>query len=118
MRVAIVNSQRFRTNARGRLGHTIAAKIDVLTGEHGNYSQIIARGSSLFTQFMITFALLKTFNTNTLNFHKYFKNKLSFHQPVHIHNTRHRTNNDFNTPIFNHSKTQKCYLYQVIPIFN
>ena len=27
-------------------------------------------------------------------------------------------NSNFNTPLFNHSKTQKCYLYQVIPIWN
>ena len=42
----------------------------------------------------------------------------SSHQPSHMHNTRHRTNNNFNTPLFNHSKPQKCYLYQVIPIWN
>ena len=35
------------------------------------------------------FALLKAFNTNTLNFHQYFKDKLSSHQPSHMHNTRH-----------------------------
>ena len=33
-------------------------------------------------------------------------------------NTRHRTNSNFNTPLFNNSKTQKCYLYEVIPIWN
>ena len=64
------------------------------------------------------FAVLNAFNTNTLNFHQYFKDKLSSHQPYHMHNTRHRTNSNFNTPLFNHSKTQKCYLYQVIPIWN
>ena len=48
------------------------------------------------------FALLRTFHTNTLNFHKYFKDKLSSHQPTHMHNTRHRTNSHFNTPLFNH----------------
>ena len=64
------------------------------------------------------FALLKAFNTNTLNFHQYFKDKLSSDQPSHMHNTRHRTNNNFNVPLFHHSKTQKCYLYQVIPIWN
>ena len=63
-------------------------------------------------------ALLKAFNTNTLNYHQYFKDKLSSHQPSHMHNTRHRTNSNFNTPLLNHSKTQKCYLYQVIPIWN
>ena len=64
------------------------------------------------------FALLKAFNTNTLNFHQYFKHKLSSHQPSHMNNTKHRTNNNFNTALFNHSKTPKCYLYQVIPIWN
>ena len=64
------------------------------------------------------FALLKAFNTNTLNYPQYFKDKLSPHQPSHMHNTRHRTNSNFNTPRFNHSKTQKCYLYQLIPIWN
>ena len=62
--------------------------------------------------------MLKAFNTNTLNFHQYFKDKLSSHQPSHMHNTRHRTNSNFNTRLFNHSKTQKCYLYKVIPIWN
>ena len=68
---------------------------------------------------MITLLDLKAFVTNTLNYHQYFKDKLSSRQPSHMHNTRHRTNsNNFNTPLFNHSKTQKCYLYQVIPIWN
>ena len=46
------------------------------------------------------------------------KDKLCSHQPSHMHSTRHRTNSNFNTPLFNHSKTQKCYLHQVIPIWN
>ena len=54
------------------------------------------------------------FNTNTLNFHEYFKDKLSSHQPSHMHNIRHSSNINYNTPLF-HSKTQKCYLYQWIP---
>ena len=45
------------------------------------------------------FALLKTINTNTLNFHQYFKYKLSSYQPSHMHNIRHRTNSNFNTPL-------------------
>ena len=64
------------------------------------------------------FAILNAFNTNTLNFHQYFKDKLSSLQPSNMDNKRHITNNNFNTPLFNHSKTQKCYLYQVIPIWN
>ena len=47
------------------------------------------------------FALLKTFNTNTLNLHQYFKDKLSSHQPSRMHDTRHRTKKNFNTPLFN-----------------
>ena len=64
------------------------------------------------------FALLKAFNTNTLNCYQYFKDKLSSHQPSHMHNTWHRTNSDFNTPLFTHSKNPKFYLYQVIPLWN
>ena len=56
--------------------------------------------------------------TGTLNFHQYFKDKLSSDERYHMHNTRHRTNSNFDTPLFNHSKTPKCYLYQVIPIWN
>ena len=56
------------------------------------------------------------FRHNTLNFHKYFKDKLSS-QPSDMHNTRHRPIRNFYNPIFNHSKTQKCYLYRVIPIW-
>ena len=95
-------------------------RLSVLTcGEHANYSQIITIRSSLFTQFMTTLPFMITLNTlNSLNYHQYFKDKLSSHQPSHMHNTRHRTNINFNTPLFNHSKTQKCYLYQVISIWN
>ena len=28
---------------------------------------------------------------STLNYHQHFKDKLSSHEPSHIHNTRHRT---------------------------
>ena len=64
------------------------------------------------------FALLKAFNTNTRNFHQYFKDKLSSHQQSHMHNTRHGTNSNLNTSLFNHSKSAKCYLCQVILIWN
>ena len=103
--------------AWGRSGRTNAAKIEcahrrarkLLT----DYNHRILTSHSIYDYF----ALLKAFNTNTLNFHQYFKYKLSY-QPSRLHNTRHRTNSNFNTPIFNHSKTQTCYLYQVIPIWN
>ena len=105
--------------AWGRSGLTNAAKIECATGEHANYSQIITIYRILaFHSIYDYFALLKAFNTNTLNYHQYFKDKLSSHQPFHMHNTRQRTNSNFNTPLFNHSKTGKCYLYQVINIWN
>ena len=98
--------------AWGRSGPTNAAKIECghrralkfLT----DYNHRILTFHSIYDYF----ALLKTFNTNTFNYHQYFKDKLSSHQLSHMHNTRHRTNSNFNTPLFNHSKTQKCYLYQ------
>ena len=104
--------------AWGRSGSTNAAKIEcghkrackLLT----NYNQNILTFHSIYDYF----ALLKAFDTNTLNFHQYFKDKLSSHQPSHMHNTRHRTNSKFNTPLFNHSKTQKSYLYQEIPMWS
>ena len=107
-----------RTHALGRSGCNNAAKIEcahrrarkLLT----DYNQKILTFHSMYD----FFALLKAFNTNTPNFHQYFKDKLSSHQPSHMHNTRHRTNSNFNTPLFNHSKTQNCYLCQVIPIWN
>ena len=102
----------------GRSGRTNAAKIKcahirarkLLT----DYNNRILTFHSIYDYF----ALLKAFNTNKLNFHQYFKEKLSSHQPSHKHNTRRRTNSNFNIILFNHSKTQKCYLYQVISIWN
>ena len=104
--------------AWGRSGLTNAAKIEcahrrvwkLLT----DYNHRILTFHSIYD----SFALLKAFNTNTLNYHQYFKDNLSSHQPSHMHNTRHRTNSNINTSLFNHSKTQKWYLYQVIPIWN
>ena len=92
-------------------------RLSVLTGEHANYSDYNLRIPT-FNSIYDCFALLEAFNTNTLNFHQYFKDKLLSHQPSHMYSTRHRINSNFNTPLFNHSKTQKCYLYQVIPIWN
>ena len=63
-------------------------RLSVLTGEHANYSQIITIGSSCtFLSLYDYFALLKALYTNTLNFHQYFKDKLSSHLPSHMHNT-------------------------------
>ena len=68
----------------GRSGSTNAAKIEcahrrackLLT----DYNQKILAFHSIYDYF----ALLKAFNTNTPNFHQYFKDKLSSHQPSHI----------------------------------
>ena len=73
---------------RGRSGLTNAAKIEcahrrackLLT----DYNHRILTFHSIYDYF----ALLKAFNTNTLNYHQYFKVKLSSHQPSHMHNTR------------------------------
>ena len=92
-------------------------RLSVLTGEHVNYSHIITKKSSLFTQFMITLHYKKL----STQIHLYFMNISKIYllnQPSHMHNTRHRTNSNFNTPLFNDSKTPKCYLYLVIPIRN
>ena len=103
--------------AWGRSGRTNAAKIECAHRRASklftDYNQKILTFHSIYDYF----ALLKAFNTNTLNFHQYFKDKLSSHQPFHMHNTRHRTNSNFNTPPFNYSKIQNFYLYQVIPIY-
>ena len=93
-------------------------RLSVLTGEHVNYFPDYNQKILTFHSLYDYFALLKAFKTYTLNFHQYFKDKLSSHQPSHMHNARHRTNSNFNTKLFNHSKTPKCYLYQVISIWN
>ena len=104
--------------AWGRSGLTNAAKIECA---HRRARKLLTDYKHRFLTFHSIydyFALLKAFNANTLNFHQYFKDKLSSHQPSHMYSTRHRINSNFTTPLFNHSKTQKCYLYQVISIWN
>ena len=102
----------------GKIGTYECCKIECAHRRAGkllsDYNQQILTFHSIYDYF----ALLKAFNTNSLNFHQYFKDKLSSHQPSHLHNTRHRTNSKFNTPLFNYSNTQKCYSHQVIPIWN
>ena len=100
--------------AWGRSGSTNAAKIECA---YRRACKLLADYNKMFSIYDY-FALLKAFSTNTLYFHQYFIVKLSSHQPSHMHNTRHRTNSNFNIPLFNHSKTQNCYLYQVIRIWN
>ena len=84
--------------AWGRSGLTNAAKIEC---DHRKACKLLTDYNHRILTFHLIydyFALLKAFNTNTLNYHKYFKNKLSSHQPSHMHNTRHITNSNFNTP--------------------
>ena len=103
--------------AWGRSGSTNAAKIECA---HRRACKLLTDyNQKIFTFNLIYdhFALLKAFNTNTLNFHKYFKDKL-FSSTISYAQYRHITNSNFNTPLFNHSKTLKYYLYQVILIRN
>ena len=113
----VYSNQTYALLAWGRSGRTNAAKIECA---HRRARKLLTDYNHRILTFHSIYdysALLKASNTNTLNFHQYFKDKLSS-QPSHMHNTRHRTNSNFNTPLFNHSKTQKYYLYQVIPIWN
>ena len=104
--------------AWGRSGRSNAAEIEcshrrackLLT----DYNHRILTFHSIYKYFTV----LKAFNKYTLNFHQYFKDKLSSHQPSHMYNTRHRTNSNFNTPLFNNSKNSKMLSVQVIPIWN
>ena len=92
--------------AWGRSWSTTAAKIECAHGRAckllTDFNQKILTFHSMYAYF----ALLKAFSANTHDFHQYFKDKLSSHQPSHMHNTRHRTNSNFNTPLFNHSETK------------
>ena len=103
--------------ACGRMGSTNAAKNECAHRRACNLLTDYNQKKLTFHSMYDYFALLKTFSTNTLNFHQYFKDKFFSHQPSHMHNTRHRTNSNFNTPLFN-KKKKKCYLYQAIPIWN
>ena len=101
-----------------RSGRTNAAKTECARMRALKLLTDYNRGKLTFHSIYDYFVLLNAFNTHTLNFHQYFKDKLSSHQPSHMHNTRHRTNSNFNTPLFNHAKLKKCNLYQLIPIWN
>ena len=114
----LVNSHlTYALPAGGRSGLTNAAKVECA---HWRARKLFTDYNHMILTFHYIcayFALLKVCNTNTLNFHQYFKDKLSSHQPSHMDNTRHRKNSNFYTQLFNHSKTQKCYLCQVIPLW-
>ena len=93
--------------AWGRSGRTNAAKIECAHRRACKILTVYSENILTFRSIYDYFVLLKVFNTNTTYFHQYFKDKLSSHQPSHMHNTRHRTNSNFNTPLFNHLKTKK-----------
>ena len=101
-----------------RSGRTNAAKIECA---HRRVRKLLTDSNHKILPFHSLhnfFALLKAFNTNTLNFNKYFKVKLSSHKPFHMHNTRHRTNRNLKLHFLIIQKLKKYYLYQVIPIWN
>ena len=107
----IVSHLTYALLALGRLGRTNAAKIECA---HRRARKLLTDYNKKIYTFRSIYdyrALLKAFKTNTFYFHQYFKDKLSSDQPSHMHNTRHRTNCNFNTPLFNHSKTQKSYYF-------
>ena len=76
----------------GTSGHTNAAKIECAHIRASKLRTYYNQKIFTFSLFMITyFDLLKAFYTKTFNFHQYFEDKLSSHEPSHMHNTRHRT---------------------------
>ena len=88
--------------AWGRSGGTNAAKIECA---HRRARKLLTEYNHKFLTFQAIydyFALLNSFNTNAQNCNQYFKDKLFSHQPSHMHNTRHRTNRNFDAPLFNH----------------
>ena len=103
--------------ARVRSWRPNAAKIDCAHRRASklliNYNQKMLSFYSIFDYF----TLLKAFNTNTLHFHQYFKNKLSSHQPFNMH-TRHRINSNLIFSLLNHPKTQKCFSTVLFKIRN
>ena len=101
--------------AWGRSGRTNAAKIKCA---HRRACKLLTDYNQKILTFPFYsydyFALLQAFNTNTLNFHQYLKDKLSSYQPSHIHNTRHRTHNKlilhylWNSPRWNIWNIPRC----------
>ena len=75
--------------AWGTSGRTNAAKIECAHRRACKLLTDFNHRILTFHSIYDYFALLKDFNTNTLNFYQYFNDKLSSHQPSHMHNTRH-----------------------------
>ena len=70
-----------------RSGRTDAAKIECAHRRACKLLTDCNKKILTFHSIYDYFALLEPFNTNTLNFHQYFKDKLSFYQASHMHNT-------------------------------
>ena len=86
----------------GKIGtYYNAANIECALNRARNLLKVYNHRILTFHSIYDSFALLKDFNTTTLNFHQYFKDKLSSHEPSHVYNTRHRINSNFNTPLKN-----------------
>ena len=94
----------------------ILLRLSVLLGEHANYSQIIKKILTIHSIYDY-FPLLKTFNANTLNVHRYFKDKLFSYQQSHMYNTKYRTSSNIYSTFYTF-KYWKIVLHQVIPMWN
>ena len=92
----------------GKIGMNWCCKDGVCSQE---IKQITHRLQPKYSHFPFNLWLLclinKTFNTDILNFHQYFNDKLSSHQPSHMHTTRHKINSNMLTPLFNRPRTEK-----------
>ena len=70
-----------------------------------DYNQMITTFQSIYDYI----TLLKAFNSNAIDFYKYFIEKLSSHEPSQMHYTRHRINSNYNIPHVNRSKNSKMF---------
>ena len=83
--------------AWGRSGRTNAAKIECAHSRARKLLTDYNHGILTFHSIYDYFALLKASNTNTPNFHKYFKDKLFSHQTSQMHSTRHSSSSLFSS---------------------
>ena len=88
-------------------GHTNAAKIECA---HRRARKLLTDYNHRILTFHSIYDYFALLNATQIPFILINISMTSSHQPSHMHNTRHRTKSNFNTPLFNHSKTQKYYL--------
>ena len=74
--------------ACGRSGSTNAAKIECAHRRACKFLTDHNQKILTFHSIYDYFSLLKAFNTNTRNFHQYFKDKLSSHEPYAQYQTQ------------------------------